>query len=162
LKKASKRRRRPAAIPTLVFRTTIPDAEIACLQALAAFAGGYASPGQFDILLDTRDLLFVAAKHRRDEGMLAVCTAANVALRDVRASWDGERFAPLDDDQLNAFRILVDVSHDFWGRQSGALYQEAYLALRDWRAKQDKQDERERYENRSEATRTDETGLVCS
>lgn len=135
---------------------TAPDAEIATLTALEAFRGGYASPGQFDILLDTRDLLLLAASEKKDEGVMAVCSAANIALGQIRASWDGERFAPLDDAELNALLVLVDISNDWWRRKSGTLYQAAYTALKAWRVKQGEM----LNEDRRKENRTDETGLV--
>ena len=61
MRKQSKRQIRPKVIPTMAFLYSVPDLEIAILSAVAAFRGGYASPGQFDILLDTRDLLLLGA-----------------------------------------------------------------------------------------------------
>ncbi|CAB4154855.1 hypothetical protein UFOVP653_35 [uncultured Caudovirales phage] len=158
MRKRSNRRVRNVAMPTLVFMHTIPDAEIATFTALDAFREGYASPGQFDILLDTRDLLLLAASAQKDEGVIAVCSAANIALGQIRDSWDGERFAPLTTDELNALAVLVDISNDWWRRKSGTLYQAAFTALKEWRVKQGEM----LNEDRRQENRTDETGLVCS
>ena len=133
LRKRSNRTPRPATIPTIAFMHTIPEAEIALLTALDAFVKGWASPNQFDALLDTRDLLVLAATAKRDEGVIAVCNAANIALGNIRETWDGEKFATPTEDELNALRFLADVSTDFWKRQSGALYQAAYAHLKQWR-----------------------------
>jgi hypothetical protein len=115
----------------------MPDLEIAILSAIAAFREGYASPGQFDILLDTRDLLLLGAKGAKDDGVVEVARAVNDVLAEIRESWDGDKFAPLNDDALNALDVLADVSNDFWKRKSGALYQAAYTHLKQWREKQD-------------------------
>jgi hypothetical protein len=147
-------------MPTLVFLHTIPDAEIAQLTALEAFRSGYASPGQFDILLDTRDLLFLSAKARGDEEVLKVCAIANDVLGQIRASWEGDRFATVDADSLNTLQVLVDISSDWWKRQSGVMYQRAYTVLKDWRQHQN--DSGRNHESQSDGTRTDQTGLVCS
>lgn len=147
-------------MPTLVFLHTIPDVEIAQRTALESFREGYASPGQFDILLDTRDLLFLSAKARGDEPVLKVCAIANDVLGAVKASWDGERFAPVDGDSLNTLRVLVDISSDWWKRQSGVMYQRAYTVLKDWRQYQN--DSGRNHESPSDGTRADQAGLVCS
>lgn len=159
MRKGSKRQVRPKAMPTLVFLHTIPDVEIAQLTALQAFREGYASPGQFDILLDTRDLLFLSAKAKGDEDVLKMCEIANDVLGQIRASWDGERFAQVSDDSLNTLRILVDVSSDWWKRQSGLMYYRAYTVLKNWRQQQ--VDSGRNHESTSDDLRADKAGLVC-
>jgi hypothetical protein len=134
-------------IPTITFMYSVPDLEIAILSAVAAFRGGYASPGQFDILLDTRDLLLLGAVGAKDEGVKEVARAVNDVLAEIRDSWDGDKFAPLGDDALNALDVLADVSNDFWKRKSGALYQAAYVHLKQWR---EKQHEDQRNESRAD------------
>ena len=140
-------------IPTITFMYSVPDLEIAILSAVAAFRGGYASPGQFDILLDTRDLLLLGAVGAKDEGVKEVARAVNDVLAEIRDSWDGDKFAPLGDDALNALDVLADVSNDFWKRKSGALYQAAYVHLKQWREKQ--------HENQRQQAGADQTWLVC-
>jgi hypothetical protein len=134
-------------IPTITFMYSVPDLEIAILSAVAAFRGGYASPGQFDILLDTRDLLLLGAVGAKDDGVKEVARAVNDVLADIRESWDGDKFSPLNDDALNALDVLADVSNDFWKRKSGALYQAAYVHLKQWR---EKQHEDQRNESRAD------------
>jgi hypothetical protein len=136
MRKQCKRQARPKVIPTVVYLHTTPDLEIAILSAVAAFRDGYASPGQFDILLDTRDLLLLGAKGAKDDAVIEVARAINDVLAEIKESWDGTKFAPLNDDLINALNVLADVSNDFWKRKSGALYQAAYIHLRQWRKKQ--------------------------
>ena len=136
MRKQNKRQVRPKVIPTMAFLYSVPDLEISILSAVSAFRNGYATPGQFDILLDTRDLLLLGAVGAKDEGVKEVARAVNDVLADIRESWDGTKFAPLNDDALNALDVLADVSNDFWKRKSGALYQAAYMHLKAWRQKQ--------------------------
>jgi len=152
LRKQSKRKVRAKAIPPIAFSYILPDLEIAILSAVAAFRGGYASPGQFDILLDTRDMLLLGAKGAEDEGVVEVARAVNDVLADIRESWDGKNFAPLNEYSINALQVLADVSNDFWSRASGALYQAAFVYLKQWRQKQDEDQRNERG--------TDQAGLV--
>jgi hypothetical protein len=147
LRKQSKRQVRPKVIPTMAFLYSVPDLEISILSAVSAFRDGYATPGQFDILLDTRDLLLLGAKGAKDEGVVEVARAINDVLADIRESWDGTKFAPLHEDALNALDVLADISNDFWKRKSGALYQAAYIHLKQWR---EKQNEDQRNESRTD------------
>jgi hypothetical protein len=144
LRKQSKRQVRPKVIPTMAFLYSVPDLEISILSAVSAFRDGYATPGQFDILLDTRDLLLLGAKGAKDEGVVEVARAINDVLAEIRESWDGTKFAPLNEDALNALNVLADVSNDFWKRKSGALYQAAYIHLKQWREKQNEDSSHER------------------
>ena len=144
MRKQSKRQVRPKVIPTMAFLYSVPDLEIAILSAVSAFRDGYATPGQFDILLDTRDLLLLGAKGAKDEGVVEVARAINDVLADIRESWNGTKFAPLNENALNALDVLADVSNDFWKRKSGALYQAAYIHLKQWREKQNEDSSHER------------------
>jgi hypothetical protein len=141
LRKQSKRQVRPKTIPTIAFLYAAPDLEISILSAVAAFRGEYASPGQFDILLDARDLLLLGGAGAKDEGVVQVATAINDVLAEIRESWNGTKFAPLNEGQLMALKVLADVFNDFWKRKSGALYQAAYMHLKQWREKQEAENE---------------------
>ena len=141
---ASKRKRksRPIAIPCLVLSQIVPDSQIALLTALNAFREGWATPTHFDVMLDTRDLLLLGASAKEDEGVMAVCRAANIALANIQDSYNGA--FKFDQEELNALVILVDISNDFWNRQSGSLYRAAYTALKEWRQKQGAENEDQR------------------
>ena len=131
---ASKRKPRPIEIPCLLFDELVPDAQIALLTALNAFREGWATPTHFDVMLDTRDLLLLGASAKKDESVMAVCKAANIALANIQDSYT-DTFT-LDQDELGVLAMLVDVSTDFWNRQTGSLYRAAYTALREWRRDQ--------------------------
>ncbi len=141
---ASKRKRksRPIEIPCLVLSQIVPDSQIALLTALNAFREGWAEPTHFDVMLDTRDLLLLGASAKDDEGVMAVCRAANVALANIQDSYNGA--FKFDEEELNALVMLVDISNDFWNRQSGSLYRAAYTALKEWRQKQGAENEGQR------------------
>lgn len=141
---ASKRKRksRPIEIPCLVLSQIVPDSQIALLTALKAFREGWATPAHFDVMLDTRDLLLLGANAKEDEGIMAVCKAANIALANIQDSYNGA--FSLDQEELNALAMLVDISNDFWNRQSGSLYRAAYTALKEWRQKQGAENEDQR------------------
>lgn len=152
MRKRSNRKPRPAEIPCIVMPHIVPEAQICLLTSMQAFREGWAGPAHFDAMLDTRDLLLLAAKAKNDSDVVEAARAINLALANIRDSWDGSKFA-VSDDELNALQVLVDISTDFWARQSGNLYQMAYMALRQYREQQN--------ENQRNEAGTDQTGLVC-
>ena len=157
MRKRSKRKIRPAEIPCIVMSQLAPEAQIVLLTALNAFRQGWAQPAHFDIMLDTRDLLLLAAKAKKENDIAEVARAFNLALANIRESWDGAKFS-YTDDELNALQMLVDISNDFWARQSGNMFHMAYNVLKKWRAEQER--ERKNEDQRNE-TGTSQTGLVC-
>lgn len=156
MRKRSKRQVRPAEIPCIVMSQIVPEAQIVLLTALNAFRQGWAQPAHFDIMLDTRDLLLLAAKAKKENDIVEAARAFNLALANIRESWDGNKFS-YSDDELNALQMLVDISNDFWARQSGNMFHMAYNVLKRWRAEQ----ERERNEDQRNEAGTGQTGLVC-
>lgn len=136
MRKQSNRKVRPTAAPTMVFLHTIPEVEIFIYSAISAFRDDYATPAQFDVLLDTRDLLYFGAIGANDYGIAKLAEALQDVLAEIRDSWDGERFSPISEETLNALNLLADISIDFWKRQSGVLYQMAYLHLKKVRKSQ--------------------------
>ena len=156
MRKRSNRQVRPAEIPCIVMSHLAPETQIILLTALNAFRQGWAQPAHFDVMLDTRDLLLLASKAKKENDITEVARVFNVALANIRESWDGTKFS-YSDDELNALQMLVDISNDFWARQSGNLFHMAYNVLKRWRAEQ----ERERNEDQRNEAGTGQAGLVC-
>lgn len=120
-----KRTPRPARCPTIVAMHLAPEVGIAEYVAINAIAGGWAEPTHFNILADCHDLLVLAADHRKDEQTLAVCSLASIALLNMMDRYKERKKIGATGDELQALRILIDVSEDFWKRQSGELYRAA-------------------------------------
>ncbi len=106
-----------------------PDIETGERMAVQAFAGSWANESQFDILNDCLGLLTLAAEQKRDEGVLAVCELASFALTSIKERYLSKGKMGTTGDELQALRVLIEVSDDFWKRQSGALYSDANRAL---------------------------------
>lgn len=138
MRKQSKRQVRPAEIPCIVMGHIVPESQIVLLTSLNAFVQGWAHPSHFDVMLDTRDLLLLAANAKQEHDTIEASRAFNVALANIKNSWDGTKF-DVSDDELNALKMLVDISNDFWARQSGSLFHTAYKVLKQWRAEQESQ-----------------------
>lgn len=135
MRKRNNRQVRPTEIPCVVMSHIVPEAQIVLLTAMQAFRDGWAEPAHFDCMLDTRDMLLLGARAKNEKSTLEAARAINVALANIRDSWNGSKFSHTDD-ELNALQLLIDISNDFWNRQSGHLYHVAYKALKKWRTQQ--------------------------
>jgi len=124
-----KRIPRPARCPTMVALHLAPEVGIAERMAVNAIAEGWAEVRHFDILADCRDLLTLAAAERSDSDTQAVCELAMIALLNIKDRYIERKRLGASGDELQALRLLVDVSEDFWRRQSGELFRLANVAL---------------------------------
>jgi len=136
MRKASKRKVRRAVAPTMVALSVVKTCEIAEQMAITALVGGWATPTQFDCLLDCADLLLLAAADRHDDGCREVAYHARDALHGIAARFRAVGKIGATGDEVKALRVLVDVSRDFWYRKSGVLFADAYTALEKFRATQ--------------------------
>ena len=125
----TKRKPRPARCPTMVAMLLAPEVELTERMALQAFLAGTATVGQFDILADCRDLLTLAAEEKRDVGVAAVTDLAGIALLNIKDRYRERGRLGATGDERQALMMLVDVSEDFWRRQSGELFRLANRAL---------------------------------
>lgn len=124
-----KRIPRPARCPTMVAMVISPEVETTELMAVLLFRNGAADKGQFNILADCRDLLLLAANEKHDAGVMAVCDLAGVALLNIKDRYLDKQRMGATGEELKALQALVDVSRDFWMRQSGELFRAANVAL---------------------------------
>ncbi len=124
-----KRIPRPARCPTMVVLTIAPEVETTELMAVLLFRNGAADKGQFNILADCRDLLMLAANEKHDAGVMAVCELAGVALLNIKDRYLEKERMGATGEELKALQALVDISRDFWMRQSGEMFRAANLAL---------------------------------
>lgn len=127
--KPRRRVKRPALCPTLVAFTVAPEVEAGERMSVQAFREGWAGRGQFNILADCRDLLTLAAAHKNDQGVLAVCRAAGFALANIKDRYLATQKMGCTGEEMKAITVLVDISQDFWRRQSGNLFAAANRAL---------------------------------
>ena len=124
-----KRIPRPARCPTMVALAISPEVETTELMAVLLFRNGAADKGQFNILADCRDLLMLAANEKHDAGVMAVCELAGVALLNIKDRYLDKQRMGATGEELKALQALVDISRDFWMRQSGEMFRAANLAL---------------------------------
>lgn len=128
-RKRCKRTPRPARCPTLVALHLAPEVGITERVSIDALAGGWATEYHFNVLADCRDLLTIAARRRNDAQTYAVCELAFVALANIKDRYLTKHRLGATGDELQALRVLVDVSEDFWKRQSGELFRVANALL---------------------------------
>lgn len=138
-RKRCKRIVRRLVAPTAVAMLLNPEVSLQERMAVAALRGGWSTTEHFNLLADCRDMLILAANEKNDHAAIATCDMAGIALMNMK-----DRHAKLGKigatgDELQALDLLVDVSEDFWKRQSGGLFIDAEAALhraRQMRAKE--------------------------
>lgn len=131
MRKATKRRHRiEAKIPMMVVMHGIQDLSLTERLSVEAFAGGWANTDHFDNLADCRNIMTLAAAERDDKQTLAICELALVALSSIKDRYARTGKFGGTGEEIQALRVLVDVSEDFWKRQSGATFTRHYSALK--------------------------------
>lgn len=136
MRKRSTYRPRGAHMPMIVAMQTIPELGITERLSVEAFRGGWATTDHFDNLADCRDLLALANRERCDPSAEAACEVGLHALLAIKERHALKGRMGVTGDELAAITLLVDASEEFWLRQSGAVFERHYKALKAARKKQ--------------------------
>lgn len=134
MRKRCKRTHRRCAAPTLVAYLLNPEVSTQERMSVEAIRAGWAKTAHFDVLADCRDMLALAAAEKRDEATLVICELGLIALQNIKDRYFERERLGATGDELQALQALVDVSEDFWKRQSGSLFIDAEAALSKARA----------------------------
>lgn len=129
MRKKCKRVIRRGAAPTMVALYLNPEVSLQERQCIEALRGGWATTDHFNVLADCRDMLSLAAAERRDDEVQAVCDLGFVALENMKERYAEKNRIGATGDELQALTLMVDVSEDFWKRQTGTLFVDADKAL---------------------------------
>ncbi|MDO8934198.1 MAG: hypothetical protein Q7U97_17540 [Rhodocyclaceae bacterium] len=120
-----KRVPRPARCPVMVAMHLAPEVGITERIAVDAIAGGWAQTCHFNVLADCHDLLALAADYKDDKQTLAIVELSGIALLNMMDRFGRRGVIGASGEELKALRVLVNVSEDFWNRQSGELFRAA-------------------------------------
>lgn len=127
MKKAGKKFKHTAATPpTLVALKLRPEAGIAERMALVHLTSGEALEEHYNVLWDCHAMLVFGSSQSKDASVKTVADFSSIALANIRNRWEAGKLVRAEADEIEALRMLVDYSNDFWSRQSGRRYQEAY------------------------------------
>lgn len=131
MRKTTKRRHRvEAKIPMMVVMHGIPDLSLTERLSVEAFAGGWANTDHFDNLADCRNIMTLAAAERDDQQTLIVCELALHALLGIKERHQRTGKMGATGEEMQALKVLVSTSEDFWMRQSGGVFERHYNALK--------------------------------
>lgn len=138
MRKHSRRRVRPCNPPTLVALHCAPEVGITERLAVEGIAHGWATATHFNQLLECADLLLLAATEKKADAEVEIAHLGRTALANIRDRFHQMQRIGASGEELKALRVLVDISEDWWKRQSGALFKEAVEALDRYREMQKK------------------------
>lgn len=129
MRKSCKRIHRRLVAPTVVAMLLNPEVSLQERMCIEAMRGGWATTDHFNVLADCRDMLVLAANERGDQGAIDICTVSGIALMNLKDRHAEKGKIGATGDEIQALTALVDVSEDFWKRQSGGLFVDAEAAL---------------------------------
>lgn len=130
MRKRCRRTIRPTSPPMLINRGMInDDLERRERMSVEAFAGGWAATEHFDSLADMRNVLTIAAAHKDDAQVLAMCDAMRIPMGNIRERYAKSGRMGVTGDELALMREFVTVYRDFWMRQPVSLYEAAVDGL---------------------------------
>ena len=126
MRKHTRRKVRPCSAPMLVNRGIHDDdIEMRERQLVEAFAHGYADKIHFDSLVDMRNVLVIAAAHKDDTEIIALCNAMSIPLQSIRERHTRTGKMGATGEELKMMRAFCDVYRDWWMRQPANLYEQA-------------------------------------
>lgn len=134
MRKHCHRKTRRETAPTLVAYYLNPEVSTQERMSVEAIRSGWATTDHFNVLADCRDMLSLAAAEKHDDQTQAICDLGFVALENIKLRYLAKHRIGASGDELQALQALVDVSEDFWKRQSGSLFIDAEAALSKVRA----------------------------
>lgn len=117
------------AAPTLVALHLAPEVSTSERMAVFALTQPWAATSHFNVLLDCQHMLTIAAAEKRDEEALKLAHFSDIALKSIRERHQRTGKMGATGDEIRALNLLADYSADWWSRQSGALFADAYRAL---------------------------------
>jgi len=111
--------------PMLVIRQIYnTDLEIKERMAVQSFAKGFASPAQYDVILDMLNIMMLGATSDKSRSY-ALEYAQNVvgtALIGIRERYERTGKLGCNSDELNILKEFVNNNIEFWKRQPGELF----------------------------------------
>lgn len=130
MRKRCHRKIRAKSPPMLVNRGLVErDIEMVERQAVAAFAGGWAGKDHFDPLVDMRNCLTIAAAHKGNEEVLAICDAMRIVMGNIRDRYNKTGRMGVSGDELLMLQEFVGIYRDFWMRCPVSLYEQSMMEM---------------------------------
>ncbi len=124
-KRGKKIKNLDAYAPTLVALKIQPEVALAEQTAIMALTQDWGENRHFNVLWDCHAML-VFGNTKEDADCKAITTLSGIALENIRTRWEEHKCLRATGDELSALRAMVDFSADFWNRQSGKRFAEAY------------------------------------
>lgn len=117
------------APPTLVAMQLAPEVSTQERIAVMALTQPWGETKHFNVLLDCQHMLTFGAADKGDEEAVKIAQFADIAMKSIRARWKKTGKLRATGDELQALNLLVDYSADWWSRQSGSRFADAFAAL---------------------------------
>lgn len=135
-RKTCKRRIRVAVAPAMATLHCDPRTELIWHTAIEALKGGYATAAHYRQLADCQSLLSLACREKPDASASAAADMGFIAMSNIFQRQHETGRWGASGEELNALRVMVDFSQDYWRRQSGLRMNRCINKLKIVREKQ--------------------------
>jgi hypothetical protein len=137
MRKQSKRRIRPASEPAMIRLASNPEIGIAERMAIEAMRGGWSDyQNSYRVLADCHGVLTIGLHRKKDNSMDGALQLSMIALLNIYDRMQKTGKVGATGDELAALEMMLDLSEDFWKRQSSTALEIAILSLRKVRENQ--------------------------
>jgi hypothetical protein len=129
MRKSCNRKPRGVSIPIMVARHSCADeVEMQERMLIESFAGGWADTRSYDGLANMRNVLMMAAAHKKDKSALAICDAMRILTANMRDRHEKTGRMGVTGEEMKMLHVFADVYRDFWSRQTMNLFRACCIA----------------------------------
>ncbi len=116
--------------PAMVQLITTPEIGIAERMAIQAMRSGWADyHNSYRVLADCHGILTIGLHRKKDDSMDGILQAGLIAMLNIYDRYNELKKVGATGDELSALEMMVDVSEDFWKRQTAKFFRESIAML---------------------------------
>lgn len=121
---------RDIRVPTLIALQVTPEVGISQHLALTSLLGGWAGEAQFNALGECCNLLAHGASLKKDNEADRMSDLGEAALSNIKERYLSTGLFTATAEEVSALTAMVEFSEDWWNRQGGTAFHDAYRAMR--------------------------------
>ncbi len=128
-KRGARIKHRRCTSPMLTATYLAPEVAGRDRVAVMAIKEGWATAEHLNVLLETQQMLIFGAERGSDKEALQVGQLGQMAIANIRDRLKDKGRIGATGEELKALRAMVDYAEDWWKRQSGATFTDAFQAV---------------------------------
>ena len=125
-KKGAKIRHTRAASPMLTASYLTPEVAGRDRVAVMAITQGWATLEHLNIILESQQMLLFGGTRTKDQEAVEMSKFGQIAIGNIRDRMKEKGRIGATGDEIKALRAMVDFCDDWWKRQAGSTFSDAY------------------------------------